>query len=216
VIDPVQNQFVDVKVNELPKANNTNALHAAVRELQSARVGGHEETIELARLRQSSFYLALPEFDDGAIGTADVTTGVVTHHDLTSTDNVTFKVTETISAVERKFPNVAQRVFSRDDVFCLVPRGSRWIPMAPAGSVVVWAVTQSTIAKATAMLTPTFGNADVVDWNAGGTALEATGQTVRLANMDWYSNGGIPADVLVAAIQYGKVYVIQTVFCGTV
>jgi hypothetical protein len=216
MIDPVQNQFTDVLVGNLPSAENTNALHAAVRELQDSRYHDEDSPIEIARMRQSSLYLALPEFDDGAIGTADVTTGVVTHHELTTSDDISFKVTETISSVERKFPNVSQRVYSRDDVFFLVQRGARYIPMAPAGSVVVWAVTQSTIAKATAMLTPTFGNADVVDWNAGGTALEATGQTVRLANMDWYSNGGIPADVLVAAIQYGKVYVIQTVFCGTV
>lgn len=172
--------------------------------------------LEFTSLDASDLYASRPDANDEAIGTAIVDVGKGTRHALTTTDEDDYLIEQTDSEVKRMFPNVAQRIYSRDDVVGLLSQGSRYIPIQLGGSVVVWAVTQSTIAKATAMLTPTFGNADVVDWNAGGTALEATGQTVRLANMDWYSNGGIPADVLVAAIQYGKVYVIQTVFCGTV
>lgn len=208
-------EFHDVSPNQRPSASNQNALHATVRDLQ-ARPLDPIVKLEFTRLDASDLYASRPDANDEAIGTAIVDVGKGTRHALTTTDEDDYLIEQTDSEVKRMFPNVAQRIYSRDDVVGLLSQGSRYIPIQLGGSVVVWAVTQSTIAKATAMLTPTFGNADVVDWNAGGTALEATGQTVRLANMDWYSNGGIPADVLVAAIQYGKVYVIQTVFCGTV
>jgi hypothetical protein len=204
-------EFRDVSPNQRPSASNQNALHATVRDLQ-ARPSDPILKIEITRLDQINLADSRAEVNDDPIGTAIVDVGQGTRHAVTTTDYNDYLIEETDAEVKRLFPNIAQRFFSRDDVFGIVSKGSSWVPVQIAGSPFVFVMLYDVLDAAISMTQPSFGIAKLYDWNEAGTALVETGREIRIANMDPYDS--IDAGIIIGARNFGRYYIADLIYCG--
>lgn len=210
---PVNKSFVDVKKGEIPRADNVNNLHAAVRELQYGQPRFNEVDVEIVRIDIPGLPTSKPSADDLAIGTAIADVGTATIHGIETSDYDEHKINQVAASMKRKFINAGQRIFSRDDVFGLATVSGWHIPFMLGGSLFVLCRTTSVIPRATAWDMPGFGNASVIDWKSSGDELETTGQTIRVANVAYGSSDSIQVGTTIGVMQYGKIYIAIFVLC---
>ena len=205
--------FKDVMAGQQMSAMNVNALHAAVRELQSGTSDYTNVNAELARLDLADVPASRPVRNDGVIGTVVVSEGTTTNQYVEIATGNVRKVKELNVSIKRKFDNVGQKFFSRDEVFSLVPLDGSFVPFKLGGAEAVICRTTTSIAAAATWDAPAFGTVNAVDWNEAGTKLVATGSTLRVANLATGASGSIAANRTIVAVLFGKVYVIIYELC---
>lgn len=210
---PTNGSFQDVAAGQMPSAANENALRAAVRELQRYFSSSDFSRFVLGRIDSSNLSTNRPAFSDDSIGVAIVDLGLAWQQSMQTDDYNEFTVQTTQSTLRHSVLNVGQRFFSRDEVFGLLQRGSKTIPIQLGGAQKIIAKTTTTIDAATIgtdEITPGFGIADIYDWNADGTKLIKIEQQARVANI---ATEEVASGKFIMAALMGKNYVVDFELC---